>query len=348
MNTDVLLQDCDVAIITSPAALFYLSGFDGSDAVILLSKDKKVYLTNPLYEIAVKTSVRKEFSVNVLSRQETTEYLKQAILQAKKAGVECDDMTVSRFRTLFYGSEKSVVDLSPAIAKLREIKSEQELSVIKTAESIVDKAYTEALSLLKEGVTERSLKDAIERAMISFGADGTAFETIVAFGENAAMPHAVCSDRTLKRGDCVLMDFGAKYKGYCSDFTRTVCFGAPTEKFRQAYQVVLNAQRAAIEYLEKGGRSACEADRVARAVVESSAFKGKFTHTLGHGVGIMIHEAPTLSTLSEDTLRDGMVFTIEPGVYVEGEFGIRIESLVTIENGKLTVIDRSNKEIYTV
>lgn len=344
----MLLQDCDVAIITSPAALFYLSGFDESDAVILLSKDKKVYLTNPLYEIAVKTAVSKEFSVIVLSRKDTIEYLQLIIRQANKVGVECDNMTLSRFRTLFGGIEKPVVDLSPAIAKLREVKTEQELSLIKTAEDIVDRAYLQALSLLKPGVTERYVKDAIERAMLSIGADGTAFETIVAFGENAAMPHAVSSDRALRYGDCVLMDFGAKYKGYCSDFTRTVCFGAPSEKFRQAYKVALDAQLAAIKYLMQGGRSASEADRIAREVVDNSAFCGKFTHTLGHGVGIMIHEAPTLSMLSNDTLRDGMVFTIEPGVYVEGEFGIRIESLLTIENGKLTVIDRSNKEIYTV
>ena len=180
------------------------------------------------------------------------------------------------------------------------------------------------------------------------GAEGTAFDTIVAFGENAAMPHAVPSERALKKGDCVLMDFGAKYAGYCSDFTRTVCFGAPTVAFREAYDIVLRSHLAALTYIQSGGRICAEADRIARDIVDSSSFKGLFTHTLGHGVGIEIHESPSLGKQSKDLLEDGSVFTVEPGIYVEGEFGIRIESLAKIENCKLTVIDRSDKEIYLV
>ena len=144
------------------------------------------------------------------------------------------------------------------------------------------------------------------------------------------------------------MDFGAKYDGYCSDFTRTLYCGVPSERFREAYAAVLKAHSDAIEYIASGGRSVAEADAVARKVIDTSPFAGAFTHSLGHGVGIEIHETPYLKPNSEDVLRDGTVFTIEPGVYFEGEFGIRIESLVAIENGKLTVIDRSSKEIITV
>ena len=348
MNANVLLLGCDCAIITSPAALFYLSGFDQTDAVIVLTNSASYYLTNPLYEIAAKAAVGKEFVVKILSRKEIVDFLRTVIAREGSVGVEYEDMTLSRYKALFGEGELDAKDLSPLVAKMREKKSEEELSRIKTAEGIVDQAFESVLGLLKEGVTERQVKDALERKMLSLGADGMAFDTIVAFGENAAMPHAVSGARTLKKGDCVLMDFGAKYKGYCSDFTRTVCFGEPTAKFRAAYDVVLKAQRAAIDYVARGGRSAKEADRIARKIVDDSPFKGKFNHTLGHGVGIMIHESPALSTLSTDTLADGMVFTIEPGVYLEGEFGIRIESLLAIENGKLTVIDRSDKEIYIV
>ena len=348
MNTDMLLHDCDCAIITSPAALFYLSGFDQADAVIVLTKSAAYYLTNPLYEIAVKTAVKKELIVKILSRREQSEYLRSLPERFSKIGVECEDMTIATYHSVFGTMPREVTDISPILAKMRLSKTEEELSLIKIAEGIVDQAYAEALRFLKVGVTEREVKDILERAMLSRGAEGMAFDTIVAFGENAAMPHAVSGDRALKQGDCVLMDFGAKYKGYCSDFTRTVCFGAPSDKFKQAYSVVLQAQLAAIDYLEKGGRSAKEADRIAREIIDNSPFAGKFNHTLGHGVGIMIHEAPWLSVVSEDVLEEGMVFTVEPGVYVENEFGIRIESLLTIENGKLTVIDRSDKQIYIV
>ena len=348
MNADILLRGCDCAIITSPAALFYLSGFDQSDAVIVLTKSAAYYLTNPLYEIAAKSAVSKEFIVKILSRKDTDAFLRTVIARAGKVGVEEEDMSVAKYRSLFGDSGIETKDISPAVAKMRVVKSPEELLVIKTAEGIVDKAFESILGFLKEGVTEREVKDALERKMLSLGADGTAFDTIVAFGENAAMPHAVSGDRALKKGDCILMDFGAKYKGYCSDFTRTVCFGAPQQKFKQAYDVVLTAQRAAIDYVAAGGRSAKQADKIARDIVDKSPFAGTFNHTLGHGVGIMIHESPSLSALSTDKLTDGMVFTIEPGVYLEGEFGIRIESLLTIENGKLTVIDRSDKEIYIV
>ena len=348
MNIDALLAECDCAIVTSPASLYYLSGFDQSDAVIVLNKNECVYVTNPLYEVAVKGAVRKEFNVKILSRADQYEYLRSCIQKATRVGVEYEHLTLSAHRVLFGVAKKETVDLSPLLAKMRLLKRPEELEIIKYAEGIVDTVFSEVVSLLKVGVTEREIRDQIDLRMSRYGASGPAFDTIVAFGENAAMPHAIPSDRRLKVGDCVLMDFGAKYKGYCSDFTRTVCFGEPGEKFRRAYATVLRAQKSAIEYLQQGGRSAAEADSAARKIIDDSEFKGCFNHTLGHGVGIEIHELPSLSQRSQFLLSDGMVFTLEPGIYVEGEFGIRIESLVALENGKLTVIDRTDKEIYIV
>lgn len=347
MNYRSLLLDSDVAIITSPAALYYLSGFDQADATIVIAKDKAYYLTNALYEIAVKTAVRPELTVKIVTLKEKYDFITSLLSDAHKVGVEYGDMTLALYHRIFR-EEKETVDVSPLIASMREIKSPDEIAIMKRAESIVDTAFSEVRPLLKEGVTELEIKEELRRSMVRHGATDTAFDTIVAFGENAAMPHAVSTDRALKKGDCILMDFGAKVDGYMSDFTRTLFLGEPTAKFREAYDVVLKAQLAAIRYIEEGGRSAHEADRIAREVIDESAFRGLFTHTLGHGVGIEIHEAPALSKLSRDVLSDGMVFTIEPGVYLEGEFGVRIESLCVLENGKLTVIDRSDKENYTV
>ena len=347
MKSD-LLRDCDCAIITSPASLYYLSGIDQSDAVILLTNEVSLYLTNPLYEVAVKSALGSDFTVKILSRRELSEFIRFMVTSASVIGVECSDLTLSRFHALIGAEVPRTVDLSPILTGMRVKKSASELNAIKRAESIVDQAFSEVRALLKEGVTEKEIKNELVYRLLRNGAEREAFDTIVAFGENAAMPHAVSTDRPLKKGDAILMDFGAKYKGYCSDFTRTLCFGEPTERFREAYDLVLKSQLAAIDYLEAGGRSASEADKVAREIIDQSAFRGAFNHTLGHGVGLEIHEAPALSAGSDDILTEGMVFTIEPGIYVEGEFGIRIESLVAIENGKLTVIDRSDKENYIV
>ena len=348
MKTDGLLKECECAVVTSPASLYYLSGFDQSDAVILLTKEQNYYITNPLYEVAVKSSLKGDFIVKILDRREQTSFIREILGTASTVGVECDHLTLTAYHLLLGELNCRPIDISSHLKGMRAVKTDAELGCIKLAEGMVDDAFHEILPLLRIGVTEREIKDKLLFALLARGAEGVAFDTIVAFGENAAMPHAVSSDRPLKQGDCILMDFGAKYRGYCSDFTRTVCCGAPSDAFRAAYEDVLNAQRAAIAYIERGGRSASEADKSARAVIDSGRYQGLFRHTLGHGVGIEIHEAPYLSEKSEDLLQEHAVFTLEPGIYVEGAFGIRIESLVAIENGKLTVIDRSDKEIYTV
>ena len=348
MVSDILLKECECAVITSPASLYYLTGFDQSDAILLVTEAAQYYITNPLYEVAVKTALRDGFIVKILGKGEIKAFLRSALSSVKSVGIECDHVTLSLYREILGGIDARVVDLTSVLAEIRSVKPDDEIYIIKHAEGIVDQTYQSVLPLLMPGVSEKEIKDELLFRMLRYGAEGAAFDTIVAFGENAAMPHAVSSDRKLRQGDCILMDFGAKYKGYCSDFTRTVCCGEPTEKFRSAYAVVLEAQRAAIRYLEEGGRSAREADAAARKVIDDSEFRGLFNHTLGHGVGIEIHEVPYLSKRSEDTLRDHSVFTLEPGIYVENEFGIRIESLAVLENGKLTVIDRSDKEIYIV
>ena len=305
-------------------------------------------MTNPLYEVEAHRSLSPEFTLTIFSGEEKFSFLQNELSSFENVGIESANMTVLVYQKIFSGLKAEVRDVSDRISAMRRVKSSSEIAFIKKAESIVDHAFTSVVKKLREGVTEKQVREILQATMLREGADGFAFDTIVAFGENAAKPHAVPSDRALRKGDCIVMDFGAKFGGYCSDFTRTLYCGEPSEKFLAAYDVVLKAHLAAVSYVEKGGRNAAEADGIARMVIDASPFKGAFNHSLGHGVVIEIHETPYLKPNSKDILEEGSVFTIEPGVYLEGEFGIRIESLLVIENGKPTVIDRSNKEIITI
>ena len=348
MDITTIMQGYDAIVVTSSANLFYLSGIASSDAMIMLTNERSVYITSKLYEVEASEKLPSSFDLEITDRASYITYLRRELTSCAKVGVEMRSMTADVYFKIFDSLKCVVSDISERFDLLRTGKRSSELRCIKRAEAMVDAAFDATIPLLVEGITEKEVRAILQNAMLREGADGFAFDTIVAFGENAAKPHAVPSDRPLKKGDCIVMDFGAKCNGYCSDFTRTLYCGEPNKSFKAAYDLVLKAQTDAIDYLLNGGRNCREADSVARNVIDRSAFRGCFTHTLGHGVGIEIHEAPTLSQKSTELLLEGEVFTVEPGIYVEGEFGIRIESLLTIENGKVTVIDRSNKEIITV
>ncbi len=347
MVNEKLVSSLQPALITSPSNLFYYSGLQNSDAFILISNDSRYYVTDSRYEIEAK-GLKPSFIPVILSRSEQIDFLREKLVSASTVWIEKENMSLSLFESIFGNKSARFMPLDETIRKDRFSKSFEELRLIKEAESIVDSSFEAILEYLKPGVTEKEVSDRLLFEMLSRGASGPAFDTIVAFGENAAKPHAVPSMRKLAKGDAVVMDFGAKLGGYCSDFTRTVFLGEVPDRAKRAYDVVLEAHKSALRYIENGGRSCFEADKTARSVINQSEFAGLFTHSLGHGVGIDIHEAPYLGVSSKDVLSEGAVFTIEPGIYLQGEFGIRIESLATIENGKLTVIDRSDKEIITI
>lgn len=347
MSITSLFASVEAALITSPSNLLYLSGIRNSDAFILVKGSSAYYITDSRYEIEAH-SLSSLFSPVVLSGQKQIEFVKDEIRNLRSIGVEKEHLSVSRFENLFEGFVGEITGIDDVLRARRKIKTPLELSVIAEAESIVDGAFQAVLAEIRPGVTEKNISERLLFEMLSRGADGVSFETIVAFGENAAKPHAVPSDRKLRVGDAIVMDFGAKKGGYCSDFTRTIYCGKPNKCFLDAYDIVLKSHLEALDYVQNGGRSCFEADSIARSVIDKSAFQGKFTHSLGHGVGLDIHEDPYLNARSTDTLSEGCVFTIEPGVYLENEFGIRIESLVAIMNGKLTVFDRTDKEIITI
>ena len=348
MNISAVLTDLDAVVVTSPANLFYLSGMTNADAIIVLTNEQSYYVTSPLYEVDAQEKLPQDMTAVIVRSEPRLNVVRRLLGDRKRIGIEGASMDVASYLTLFVDPGFTTTDVADRFAQMRRVKTTSELETIKHAEGIVDKAFAETIPAIRVGMTEREVRYLLQDAMFRYGADGVAFDTIVAFGENAAKPHAVPSDRPLRKGDCIVMDFGAKYNGYCSDFTRTIFCGTPTKRFIEAYECVLKAHLDAVEYFMGGGRNAADADKIAREVIDSSSYKGLFTHSLGHGVGIEIHESPYLKHNSLDVIGENEVFTIEPGVYAAGEFGIRIESLVAIENGKLTVIDRSNKEIITL
>ncbi|WP_461866338.1 aminopeptidase P family protein [Thermococcus sp.] len=220
--------------------------------------------------------------------------------------------------------------LSLLISELRVIKSHEEIKLLKKAAEIVDKVFYTLLEEKIEGRSEKELAAWIEYLIKSLGADGISFEPIVASGPNGANPHHRPTDRKIKRGDVIVFDYGAKWKGYCSDITRTVVIGEPSEEVKSAYETVKEAQERAFQTV-RGGIAAGDVDRAAREYIEKAGYGKYFTHRTGHGLGLDVHEEPYISPGNSTILREGMVFTIEPGIYLPGKFGIRIEDDVFVK-----------------
>ena len=240
-----------------------------------------------------------------------------------------------------------IKDAEEILNLARSIKSETEIKDIKKACVIAQKALYKALETVKVGISELELKEQIENNIIEFGGSGTSFETIVAFGKNGAIPHHKTSEEKLENNQAILIDMGAKYNGYCSDITRTFFFGSPSQKFVEYYNAVLSANEIAIDKINCG-TSTCSADAFARTVLEKAGLGEYFTHSLGHGVGMEVHEYPTLSPKQKAELKENMVFTIEPGVYIENEFGIRIEDTVLLTNKGVKRLFTDSKELKII
>ena len=253
----------------------------------------------------------------------------------KRIGISYSHTSHARFLAL-QKSGAELVDIDAVFTESMIVKNEWELGNIAQACSIAEEALNMLLPEIREGMTETALAAQLEYNMRKLGAQGLAFETIVAFGANASVPHHETGLTTLKFGDEILMDFGCRVNGYCSDITRTFLFGddGKHEAFKVAYAHVLRAHEL-VQEKAVSGMTGIEVDAIARDYLQENGYGELFTHSLGHGVGLNIHEAPSASIRGEKTFVDGMVFTDEPGVYVEGEYGIRIEDTVVLKDGKV-------------
>jgi Xaa-Pro aminopeptidase len=262
----------------------------------------------------------------------------------KKLGFEKISLSYGRFETIKKQLNKkiSMIPTEGVVETLRIEKDDAELDKIRKAVAVTDKAFMNVLKLIRPKVTEKELAIEIDFQFRKYG--DIAFPTIVAFGERGALPHAQPTDKKLRAGDSIVFDIGAKYQHYCADMTRTVVFGKASKKFRQVYEIVLTAQRLAEEKV-RAGKKAVEIDGIARNYIKEKGYGEYFGHGLGHAVGIMVHEVPTLSSQSKDILQVNTTVTVEPGIYLPGEFGIRIEDLVLVKKTGCEILTKSPKEL---
>lgn len=331
----------DAVAIDSWQNVLYTSGFTGyDDALLLVTKKNQYIFTDSRYTVQSKEQC-KEFEL-VLSHK----YAKDALISVlkkenvSKLGFEEKSISYNAYENFYQKLGAELYPCSDFFNNAREIKTPDEINKIEKACDIAASALVATLPYIKPGVSEKEVAARLEYEMRINGAEREAFPTIVASGIRGSMPHGVASEKLIEKGDAVTIDFGAFYKGYCSDCTRTFFVGEPDQKMRRIYEIVLKAQRAALSgYVD--GMKACELDKIAREIIAAEGYAKEFAHSTGHGVGIDIHEGVNVSTRSEQKLVNGMVFSVEPGIYVEGIGGVRIEDLTTTENGRLRVLTKA-------
>lgn len=341
-----ILKEVDLVLITSPHNLRYFTGFRGGEGVALIGSDFRFLFVDSRYTEAAKTEAV-DYDVIEFGGGKLFDAINEKIslTSVKNIGYENSCMTVSEYEKYTDKlKDYTFIGLKNRLDMLRMIKTAEELGHIQKAAEIADKALEEVLSKIKCGVSECELAAEIEYTMRRLGGDGTSFDTIVVSGVKSSMPHGMPDDKKLEYGDFVTMDFGCVYKGYCSDMTRTVVVGEANQKQIDVYNTVLNAQLAGLEYI-KAGIISKEADKVARGIIADAGYEKYFGHSLGHGVGLLIHEMPNLSPISEIVLEENMVVTCEPGIYIPGFGGVRIEDLVVVKNNGIINLTNSTKKL---
>lgn len=339
---NLTIDKAQAYLITDRLTRKYFCGIDIADGFLVIAKEK-TYFVDARYFYAAKENLSK-LSINcVLYENEISIKKFLTSLGVKELFIDFDKCTVNDYFT-FKNMGFEVLDGSKNIALVKAIKSESEIEFIKKACEIVQSAYEKVIHNLYEGITELEVKDKLEKEMVLLGAEGVSFETIVAFSKNSAVPHHQTGNTKLTQNSVVLIDAGCKVNGYASDLTRTAFFGKPDKKFIDTYNLVLSANILAEEKITSSIPCSV-ADGFARDRLKEENLDKYFTHSLGHGVGLEIHEYPRLSPKSSEVLEDSMVFTIEPGVYFDGEFGIRIEDTVVLQDGKVNRLFTDDKKL---
>lgn len=345
-------KNLDGILITDLVNLRYFTGFTGTTGIALATKKGKYFFVDFRYVAQANEEVIPNgFEVVVIERpaeNKISEILKDENIV--KLGIEDRNITLSAYNG-YVEKFKNVefISLGDNFTRIRMVKTETEIENIKKAADIADKAFAKILPLIKEGAVENDIKTELEYEMKKLGAEGPSFDTIIASNYRSAMPHGVASEKKIGRDGFVKFDFGCFYKGYASDMTRTVYFGdEPSEKHLDIYNTVLEAQLKAIDAV-KVGVSTRELDKIARDHITSKGYGENFGHGLGHGVGLEIHELPNVSGKSEDfILEENMVITIEPGVYIDGFGGVRIEDDVVVKKGGYEILNNTTKELIVI
>lgn len=343
------LDGLDAILLTSEANCYYATGFMG-EGIALVTRRGSWYFTDSRYTEAADKAIGNAAVIREVSREKPFSVLiNEALAEAgaEKAGFEEQRMTVAEHAVY---SEKLHCTLTPAsslMTELRGSKDEEELSCMTAAQRIAEGALEQILKEIRPGMTEKEIAARLNYLMVSAGAEKTAFDTIVASGPNGSMPHAVPGMRKVREGDFITMDFGCVYKGYCSDMTRTVALGRPSDEMRNVYDIVLQAQLAGIA-AAKAGVTGAVIDGAARKVIQDAGYGVYFGHSFGHSLGIDIHEAPNAAPGNDKPMPDGAVVSAEPGIYLPGKFGVRIEDVMILRPDGAQVITKAPKALLVL
>ncbi|MFI7446950.1 M24 family metallopeptidase [Nonomuraea sp. NPDC049714] len=326
--------EVDAMLVTSGVNVRYLTGLASSNAAVLVGADGSALL------VTDNRYIDKTRGLDV-EAVEASDVARR--LAVPGVGIEAASMSVATFNRLGGG----LVPLEPLVERLRMVKDDDELELVRTACAITDQAFADISRNIRPGVTERDLARLLDARMIELGADKPGFETIVAAGENGAIPHHAPTDRELRSGDLVTMDFGALYQGYHADMTRTVCLGRPADWQREIYDLVAEAQRAGSQAVLPGAQ-AQEVDLASRSIITAAGHGDRFRHGLGHGVGLEIHEDPFLGPSRTGRLEDRVPITVEPGVYLPGRGGVRIEDTLVTRGSGAELFTKTTKELLVL
>ena len=343
----------DAVLLTGEANRFYASGFfvPGGDAAALVTGRDAVFLTDARYTEAAARHLDGAELREVGPGKGLLDQLRELVFLkgVRRLGFEDGAMTVQSFRRLEkalleWKCPPELVPASQALLKLRQTKDREELRRLEAAQAIAERALEDILKEIRPGVTEKEIAARLQYLMLHYGASDMSFDPIVVSGPNGSLPHGVPSEKEIQSGEFVTMDFGCMYGGYCSDMTRTVAVGSVTEEMERVYRSVLAAQEAGIA-AAKAGVSGEAVDAAARAVLSEAGYGEYFTHSFGHGVGVEIHESPNAASSNDSPLPAGAVLSAEPGVYIPGRLGVRIEDVIQITPEGCRNLTKAPKEL---
>ncbi|MFB1050390.1 M24 family metallopeptidase [Paraliobacillus sp. JSM ZJ581] len=337
-------NNLDALLITNPFNRKYISGFTGTAGVVLITGGKALLITDFRYTEQANEQAQ---SFDIIEHKqpivkEVASQLKA--LGIKRIGFEKTDITYAMYEQYAKKAEVEWIPTEGLVEKIRLIKTEGEISVLKEAARIADHAFEHILTVVKAGVTEIEISNELEFFMRKQGATSSSFDIIVASGYRSALPHGVASDKKIENGELVTMDFGALYNGYCSDITRTVAVGEISDQLKEIYDTVLQAQLKGVNGI-KAGMTGKEADALTRDYITEKGYGAYFGHSTGHGLGMEVHEQPALSFKSDQSLKEGMVVTVEPGIYVPNIGGCRIEDDIIVKKDGNERLNDSPKEL---
>lgn len=337
----------DALLLTNPKNVRYMTGFTGTSGIAVISQQDAWFITDFRYTEQATAQIDGYTIVEQEKTMEEELHKQFKLRDIQSLAFEQDYVTYATYETYKNKFSINLVPTTGVIEQLRVVKTDEEIDVLREAGEIADKAFEHIVEFIRPGMKEIDVANELEMHMRSLGATSSSFDIIVASGKRSALPHGVASEKVIENGELVTMDFGALYKGYCSDITRTVAIGDISEQLREIYDIVLTSQEIGVEHI-RPGMTGREADALTRDYIADKGYGAYFGHSTGHGIGLEVHEEPRLSAVSDTVLTKGMIVTVEPGIYLPSVGGCRIEDdLVMTETGneRLTT---STKELIMI